>query len=39
MRGILDLLSGSRNKCDFYNNAARFLKLSDQEVARHHGRD
>ena len=22
----------------FYNNAARFLRLSDQEIARHHGR-
>ena len=22
----------------FYNNAARFLRLSDAEIARHHGR-
>ena len=22
----------------FYNNAARFLRLSDEEIARHHGR-
>jgi hypothetical protein len=22
----------------FYNNAARFLRLSDQEIAKHHGR-
>lgn len=21
----------------FYNNAARFLRLSDEEIARHHG--
>jgi predicted TIM-barrel fold metal-dependent hydrolase len=22
----------------FYNNAARFLRLSDEEIAKHHGR-
>ena len=28
-----------KQKADiFYNNAARFLRLSDEEIARHHGR-
>jgi uncharacterized protein len=32
-------LSAAQKRDIFYNNAARFLKLSDQEIARHHGRD
>jgi predicted TIM-barrel fold metal-dependent hydrolase len=32
-------LTASQKRDIFYNNAARFLKLSDKEMARHHGRD
>lgn len=32
-----DFLSSEQKRDIFYNNAARFLRLSDAEVARHHG--
>ena len=32
-------LTAAQKRDIFYNNAARFLKLSDKEIARHHGRD
>lgn len=31
-------LSESQKRDIFYNNAARFLRLSEEEIARHHGR-
>jgi predicted TIM-barrel fold metal-dependent hydrolase len=31
-------LSEEQKRDIFYNNAARFLQLSDEEIARHHGR-
>jgi predicted TIM-barrel fold metal-dependent hydrolase len=31
-------LSAAQKRDIFYNNAARFLALSEQEIARHHGR-
>jgi predicted TIM-barrel fold metal-dependent hydrolase len=31
-------LSEEQKRDIFYNNAARFLRLSEQEIARHHGR-
>ena len=31
-------LSEEQKRDIFYNNAARFLRLSDEEIARHHGR-
>jgi uncharacterized protein len=31
-------LSGQQKRDILYNNAARFLRLSDEEIARHHGR-
>lgn len=33
-----EFLSPAQKRDIFYNNAARFLRLSEQEVARHHGR-
>ena len=31
-------LSAEQKRDILYNNAARFLRLSDAEIARHHGR-
>jgi predicted TIM-barrel fold metal-dependent hydrolase len=31
-------LTSEQKRDIFYNNAARFLRLSDEEIARHHGR-
>jgi uncharacterized protein len=31
-------LSEEQKRDIFYNNAARFLRLSEEEIARHHGR-
>jgi predicted TIM-barrel fold metal-dependent hydrolase len=31
-------LSEEQKRDIFYNNAARFLRLSDEEIARHHAR-
>ena len=31
-------LSEEQKRDIFYNNAARFLRLSKEEIARHHGR-
>jgi len=31
-------LSEAQKRDLFYNNAARFLRLSQDEIARHHGR-
>lgn len=33
-----EFLSEAQRRDVFYNNAARFLRLSDEEIARHHGR-
>ena len=33
-----DFLSAEQKADIFYNNAARFLRLSEEEIARHHGR-
>ena len=33
-----DFLDPTQKRDIFYNNAARFLRLSDEEIARHHGR-
>ena len=33
-----DFLSEQQKRDIFYNNAARFLRLSDDEIARHHGK-
>lgn len=33
-----EFLSPAQKRDIFYNNAARFLRMSEQEVARHHGR-
>lgn len=33
-----DFLTDGQKRDILYNNAARFLRLSDEEVARHHGR-
>jgi predicted TIM-barrel fold metal-dependent hydrolase len=33
-----DFLTEEEKHDIFYNNAARFLRLSDEEIARHHGR-
>ena len=30
-------LSGEQKRDIFYNNAARFLRLSDEQIAKHHG--
>jgi predicted TIM-barrel fold metal-dependent hydrolase len=30
-------LTAEQRRAIFYNNAARFLRLSPEEVARHHG--
>jgi predicted TIM-barrel fold metal-dependent hydrolase len=32
-----DFLSDAQKRDIFYNNAARFLALSEEEIARHHG--
>jgi uncharacterized protein len=32
-----DFLTEEQKRDIFYNNAARFLRLSDEEVAKHHG--
>jgi uncharacterized protein len=32
-----DFLSAEQKRDIFYNNAARFLRLSEEEIARHHG--
>ena len=32
-----DFLSSEQKRDIFYNNAARFLRLSDAEIASHHG--
>ena len=32
-----EFLSDDQKRDIFYNNAARFLRLSDSEIARHHG--
>jgi hypothetical protein len=31
-------LDAKQKRDILYNNAARFLRLTDQEIARHHGR-
>jgi predicted TIM-barrel fold metal-dependent hydrolase len=31
-------LTAAQKRDIFYNNAARFLRLSKEEIARHHGR-
>ncbi len=31
-------LSAEQKRDIFYNNAARFLRLSEEEIAKHHGR-
>ena len=31
-------LTKARERDILYNNAARFLRLSDEEIARHHGK-
>ena len=31
-------LSEEQKRDIFYNNAARFLRLSEEEITRHHGR-
>ena len=33
-----DFLTAEQKRDIFYNNAARFLELSEQEIAKHHGR-
>jgi uncharacterized protein len=33
-----DFLTPEQSRDIFYNNAARFLRLSEEEVAAHHGR-
>jgi len=33
-----DFLSEEQKRDIFYNNAARFLRLSEEEIARHHGK-
>lgn len=33
-----DFLTEEQKRDIFYNNAARFLRLSEEEIARHHGR-
>ena len=33
-----DFLTAEQKADIFYNNAARFLRLSEEEIARHHGR-
>lgn len=33
-----DFLSAEQKADIFYNNAARFLRLSEEEIARHYGR-
>ncbi len=33
-----DFLSAEQKRDIFYNNAARFFRLSEEEIARHHGR-
>ncbi len=33
-----DFLSAQQKRDIFYNNAARFLRLSDEQIAAHHGR-
>ena len=33
-----DFLEPAQKRDIFYNNAARFFRLSDEEIARHHGR-
>ena len=34
----LDFLTAEEKSAIFYGNAARFLRLSEEEVGRHHGR-
>ena len=31
-------LSAEQKRDIFYNNAARFLRLSEEQIAKHHGR-
>ena len=31
-------LSGNQKRDILYNNAARFLRFSDEQIAKHHGR-
>ncbi len=31
-------LTDEQKRDIFYNNAARFLRFSDEEIAKHHGR-
>ena len=33
-----DFLDPTQKRDIFYNNAARFFRLSEEEIARHHGR-
>jgi predicted TIM-barrel fold metal-dependent hydrolase len=33
-----EFLTNEEKRDIFYNNAARFLRLSEEEIARHHGR-
>ncbi len=33
-----DFLTEEEKRDIFYNNAARFLRLSEEEIARHHGK-
>lgn len=33
-----DFLTAEQKRDILYNNAARFLRLSEEEIARHHGR-
>ena len=32
-----EFLSDEQKRDIFYNNAARFLRLSEEEIAKHHG--
>lgn len=34
----LDFLTVEEKAAVFYDNAARFLRLSDEEISRHHGK-
>lgn len=36
--GEAPFLSEEQKLDIFYNNAARFLRLSDEEIAKHHGK-
>jgi len=33
-----DFLNDDQKRDIFYNNAARFLRLSEEEIAKHHGK-